>query len=123
MYCLPNRCQTIMAIARLSTNEFGSDGLHAPRHTIKKPGKEVQGPDARWAQVVDLNSIHINPQQPWQVVVGGSDAFARVYDNRRTAGATHWSQAGRQPGNTGWGRAALGQPVSMYCCSSVLSPH
>ena len=66
-------------------------------------------------QVVDLNSIHINPQQPWQFVVGGSDEFARIYDNRRTAGASHWgsgSQAGRQPGSTGLGRAALGEPVS-----------
>jgi WD repeat-containing protein 42A len=35
-------------------------------------------------QVVGINAIHVNPARPWQFAVGGSDAWARVYDIRRT---------------------------------------
>ena len=29
-----------------------------------------------------LNSVHCNPQAPWQFVVGGNGATLRVYDQR-----------------------------------------
>jgi hypothetical protein len=35
-------------------------------------------------QSVGINAIHVNPTRPWQFAVGGSDAWARVYDIRRT---------------------------------------
>jgi hypothetical protein len=35
-------------------------------------------------QVVGINAIHVNPTRPWQFAVGGSDAWARVYDIRKT---------------------------------------
>lgn len=35
-------------------------------------------------QVVGINAIHVNPTRPWQFAVGGSDAWARVYDLRKT---------------------------------------
>lgn len=37
---------------------------------------------------ISLNSIHCNPLRPWQFVVGGSDIFARVYDQRRSLVST-----------------------------------
>ena len=41
--------------------------------------------------LVALNSIHCNPQAPWQFVVGGSDCCCRVYDQRFLPGAAHGS--------------------------------
>jgi hypothetical protein len=35
-------------------------------------------------QTVGINAIHVNPTRPWQFAVGGSDAWARVYDIRKT---------------------------------------
>lgn len=58
---------------------------------------------------LSLNSIHCNPLRPWQFVVGGSDIFARVYDQRRaltpTAGAT---DAPASPA------ASIAEPVSSW---------
>ncbi|WIA23425.1 hypothetical protein OEZ85_000180 [Tetradesmus obliquus] len=42
---------------------------------------KARGPTNR---VVGINAIHVNPTRPWQFAVGGSDAWARVYDLRKT---------------------------------------
>jgi len=58
------------------------------------------------AEKLQLNSIHCNPLRPWQFVVGGSDIFARVYDQRRSL--TTSAPSTYQPAYTA---AAIASPV------------
>lgn len=69
---------------------------------------------------LSLNSIHCNPLRPWQFVVGGSDIFARVYDQRRSLSPSAGASA--TPASSA---AAMAEPVSpshsLLCHSSYAS--
>ncbi len=63
---------------------------------------------------MELNAVHVNPARPWQIAVGGGDAWVRVYDCRQvhtaspdaaaagpSSSAASGSRAGRGSGRGG----------------------
>ena len=57
--------------------------VHPGMLLLTRPAPGVQGQAVQSRRgIVALNSIHCNPQAPYQFVVGGSDCTCRVYDSR-----------------------------------------